>query len=263
LAPAADFQNSMEAMDATFTMTNVSPQSLEMNRLYWAQLEAWVRRLLHRYEEVVVVTGPAFLPVRVRGQWVHIHRTVGSFPRLVEVPTHFFKVLLVRGRKLGGSESSDKDLIAVAAFLMPNQPIDVKTPLETFSIRLRDLENIVGLRFFEEQLSPEHRKYLDSRAPDIQGLLQDLKLEKDDSQQLLPALPSPSPGASASDDDASMSDTESVSSSGSNSSSGRTMDLVEVEVVQRPRQKPKKFPFPSLRHLCDDVSCSFSYGRKQ
>lgn len=251
LAPAADFQNSRDAMDATFSMANISPQSLELNRLYWAQFEAWVRRLLYKYEEVVVVTGPAFLPIRVRGEWVHIHRTVGNFPKLVEVPTHFFKVILVHGRKAGGYDSRDGDLIAVAAFLMPNQPIDIKTPLETFAVRLRDLEIIVGLRFFEEQLSSEHRKYLDTRAPDLQSLLPELFLEKSDSNQLLPALPTPR--SYTSDDD--VSDTESVLMASS--------DVSNVEVIHKPRPKPKKFPFPSLRHLCDDVSCSLSYGRKQ
>jgi hypothetical protein len=40
-----------------------------------------------------VLTGPVYAPMCVNGDWVSINRTIGSFPKLVHVPTHFYKVV--------------------------------------------------------------------------------------------------------------------------------------------------------------------------
>ena len=43
---------------------------------------------------MIVITGPVYAPVYVNNEWVHINRTIGTFPKLVHVPTHFFKVVV-------------------------------------------------------------------------------------------------------------------------------------------------------------------------
>lgn len=45
-------------------------------------------------QEMIVITGPVYAPVYVNNEWVHINRTIGTFPKLVHVPTHFFKVVV-------------------------------------------------------------------------------------------------------------------------------------------------------------------------
>jgi endonuclease G len=73
---------------------------VELNRGFWAKLEAWIRHLLSGpVEEMVVITGPVFAPQLVSGSWVLSHRTIGTFPRLIAVPSHFFKVIVVAERR--------------------------------------------------------------------------------------------------------------------------------------------------------------------
>lgn len=43
---------------------------------------------------MIVITGPVYAPVYVNNEWVHINRTIGTFPKLVHVPTHFYKVVV-------------------------------------------------------------------------------------------------------------------------------------------------------------------------
>jgi len=116
MAPAADFEPGSPQRAASFSMANISPQHRELNRGWWAGLEAWTRQLLAGpFQELLVVTGPVFAPTALDGQWLQLHRTLGRFPRLVTVPSHFFKVVVaVRA----GSEE-----LAVAAFLVPNAAV--------------------------------------------------------------------------------------------------------------------------------------------
>jgi hypothetical protein len=85
-----------------------------LNQGFWSRFESWIRNFLLQtiFDEVVVITGPVFAPIFIDNKWVFVHRTVGTFPNLVQVPSHFFKVII--GRK-NGSPSS-----VVAAFLVPN-----------------------------------------------------------------------------------------------------------------------------------------------
>eukprot|EP00981_Chlorochromonas_danica_P001113 scaffold247_cov172-Ochromonas_danica.AAC.28 len=114
MVPAADFQEQSDCFSGTFTMANISPQAPLLNKGFWARFEAWIRSYLlkHVFEEVYVITGPVFAPTFVNNQWVYMQRTVGVFPRLVAVPSHFFKVVV--GRKANSKER------VVAAFLVPN-----------------------------------------------------------------------------------------------------------------------------------------------
>ena len=66
LAPAGDQHSGKAAMDDSFYLSNISPQvGAGFNRDYWARLEAFVRGLTtasNGVEDVLVVTGPLFLP---------------------------------------------------------------------------------------------------------------------------------------------------------------------------------------------------------
>lgn len=62
----------------------------------------------------------------------------GEIPRLVGVPTHFFKVIL--------AEPKGADLEpVVGAFVMPNAAIDPRTPLTLFSVPISALEEAAGM----------------------------------------------------------------------------------------------------------------------
>ena len=97
IIPAADFNSSQESLISTFTMANICPQNSSLNRGYWASFEAWIRNLYKTnddIEELYVITGPVYAPVLINANWVYMLKTIGTFPKLITVPTHFFKVIV-------------------------------------------------------------------------------------------------------------------------------------------------------------------------
>ena len=57
LAPAANYKFSQKATDETFVMTNMCPQTPELNRRNWLALEDYVRDLVEFHDTLVVLTG--------------------------------------------------------------------------------------------------------------------------------------------------------------------------------------------------------------
>ena len=166
LAPAANHKRSQEAMDDTFVLTNVSPQvGPGFNRDYWARFERFVQEVARVCDDVYVVTGPLFLPTphpnttdtKENGGkrlWVMQHPMLGTPPRLVAVPTHFYKVVLGEN---GAGTGND----VLGAFVMPNSSIDASTPLASFSVPISALEEVAGISFFPNYLNDRKRAALD------------------------------------------------------------------------------------------------------
>ena len=205
-APAADFKGHPEALAASFVLSNVAPQvGPGMNRDYWARFERFVKTLAtgaggggggersgsgDGEREVVVFTGPLYLPRRVkpgRGappnapRYEMRHPMLGDPPRLVAVPTHFYKVALVlekgkkkeEERKTGGDVNGDGSengggggenggggvggarARAIGAWVMPNAAIPPETPLTVFCVPLSALEDAAGGRFFQGVVDEE------------------------------------------------------------------------------------------------------------
>ena len=71
LKPAADSKSSSECMAASFLMTNVAPQTPQLNRGSWKQLEEATRDWAHELGEVYVVCGA----------WAGITRPAGQRQR--------------------------------------------------------------------------------------------------------------------------------------------------------------------------------------
>jgi endonuclease G len=91
LAPAADMKWSVTAMDESFFMSNMSPQTPAFNRGIWSRLESKVRDWAVQYGEIRVITGP----VLTEGPYA----TIGT--NKVTVPKHYYKVLYDPVRKEG------------------------------------------------------------------------------------------------------------------------------------------------------------------
>jgi endonuclease G len=68
------------------------------------------------------------------------YNVIGSAYPNIAVPTHFYKILLV---------TTEENDFALGAFVLPNQAINSKTPLENFQVNLRAIEKASGLVFFE------------------------------------------------------------------------------------------------------------------
>lgn len=65
---------------------------------------------------------------------------MGAYPKLVPVPTHFFKVIIGKNMKKIKSESNK---YVIGAFLVPNlETVRKEEPLSNFLIKLGELESI-------------------------------------------------------------------------------------------------------------------------
>ena len=130
MAPAADFKRSVEAMKATFILTNAVPQKHGVNAGIWSQLEAAVRSLASNHGSVWVFSGPAFAGGKPM-------KTIG--PHHVAVPTHTYKVILC------AHPNGEK---AMYAFLVPN--VDKpKGKIGDYTVSVHQIETLVARDFFD------------------------------------------------------------------------------------------------------------------
>jgi hypothetical protein len=77
-------------------------------------------------QEMIVITGPAYAPLYVNNEWMFVNRTIGAFPRLVHVPTHFYKLVVCIkksppvGAKTGTSAASSSSSGSVVVYSGPD-----------------------------------------------------------------------------------------------------------------------------------------------
>ena len=120
--------------------------------------------------------------------WEMRYPLLGDAPELVHVPTHFFKLVVVKDSKdskvraKGSKYSKKMQTTLVAAFVLPNAPIPPNALLTSFCVPLSKLEAAAGLSFFKQgalggtsrdAFDEQERLYFESRdAIDVsrQGL---------------------------------------------------------------------------------------------
>lgn len=195
LAPAMNHRDSQGATEATFSLANVSPQLERFNAGRWLQLELFTKSLTHLYEEVLVLTGPLFLPAaRGRGDGVLWraenegqlssaplgegpdegllevrHPVLGNPPDAVPIPTHFFKVVIgLRPRHNAPSSVPGPHCehdTAVAAFVLPHASVwPAGTELSQYVVSLPALEQVMGGRIMADALCPEAKAAVDAQG---------------------------------------------------------------------------------------------------
>ena len=120
LKPAADSKGSREEMRASFLMSNMAPQSPNLNRGIWKQLEERIRDWGLTYHEVHVTCGPSDL-------------TLGTLPSGVRVPAAFWKVVM----------RTHPDTTCLA-FRFPNAA-KVSGELKDYLVGVDDLEAELGM----------------------------------------------------------------------------------------------------------------------
>ncbi len=82
LAPSADFQFSQEANDLTFLMSNMAPQTDNLNQDAWRRLEDKVRKWACGEGKVTVITGPIFT------------EKMATLKSGLVIPPSFFKIVI-------------------------------------------------------------------------------------------------------------------------------------------------------------------------
>ncbi|MBU1109786.1 MAG: DNA/RNA non-specific endonuclease [Candidatus Riflebacteria bacterium] len=114
-----------EAQLETFMMSNIVPQTPELNRRVWQRLEKLEDEYANRYGTLWVIVGPVFDE--------HI-KTIGNN---IEVPDAFFKILI----------DEDENGIRTMAFLIP-QTVTGKEPIENFLTSINEIQKLTKLDFF-------------------------------------------------------------------------------------------------------------------
>jgi len=137
LAPAADMGYSIQTMEESFYMSNMSPQSPDFNRGVWKLLEEQVRSFAVAEGDIYVVTGPVLPKTKTL--------TIGA--NKVTVPRAYYKVIYDR-------TPPEKML----GFVLPNEGSN--RPLKDFAVTVDKVEEITGLDFFSE-LPPEKQAQLE------------------------------------------------------------------------------------------------------
>jgi endonuclease G len=139
MAAANDFTRSVEAMKATFVLTNAVPQTPGLNRGRWKQLEAAVHNHAAANGTVWIFSGPLY----AGGKPV---KTIGRDK--VAVPTHTYKVVLCV------HSDGAKEMFG---FVMPN----IKKPtgtIEGYTFGVKQVEKMTGLDFFSALPAAEQKR---------------------------------------------------------------------------------------------------------
>ncbi len=125
LCPAGDRKFSKEAHDATFLMSNVSPQEHQFNAGIWNRLEQKTRFWTTKYKGIYVITGGILKPNLP---------TIGT--EKVAVPDAFYKIIL---------DYTQPEIKAIA-FLIPH--LESNKALYSFVTSIDTIENLTNIDFF-------------------------------------------------------------------------------------------------------------------
>lgn len=126
LCPAADMDFSSTAMQESFLMSNISPQTPDFNRGIWKELEEKVRDWAMKEREIYIVTGPIFKDNK---------GIIGK--EEVTVPGYFYKIIY-----------DITDNSKVIAFVLPNEKSS--RPLTDFAVTVDKAEELTGYDFFSQ-----------------------------------------------------------------------------------------------------------------
>ena len=128
MVPAADRAYSIEAIEETFLMSNMTPQDYYFNAGIWRELEEQTRDWARSFGALIIVCGPIFPDRNVQ--------RIGE--NKVAIPDSFFKVIL---------DATNPEIKGIG-FIIPNQ-ISTR-PLADFARSIDQIEEKTGLDFFHE-----------------------------------------------------------------------------------------------------------------
>lgn len=142
MAPAGDMKWHVQAMRESFYMTNMCPQSPDLNRGAWEKLEEKCRVKAREDESLIIICGPIF---DESGPAARIGQTG------VAVPQRFFKVIL----------APKAERPYAIGFIMPNGYVE--GGMQEAAVSVDEVEAATGYDFFSA-LPDETEKLLESRC---------------------------------------------------------------------------------------------------
>ncbi|HEX8368916.1 MAG TPA: DNA/RNA non-specific endonuclease [Pyrinomonadaceae bacterium] len=128
ICPNADRNGSPDSMAATFLMTNMTPQTPDLNRGPWQKLEAYLRTLVTRGSDVYVVSG--------------VYGENGKIKKKVTIPTNNWKIAVAV--PAGSNVSAVNENTRVIAVDMPNVKGIKNADWQMYRTTVRDIEQKTG-----------------------------------------------------------------------------------------------------------------------
>lgn len=145
MVPSADRFGDEAANADTFLMTNIVPQSADLNQYVWEKLERYARGIVRRGSDVYTIAGVYGTKERIKGK--------------LTAPTNCWKVIVVLSHGSPLSVDENTRIIAVdipnengikniywQKFRVPIREIEQKTGLDLFSILPRELQDKIETR---------------------------------------------------------------------------------------------------------------------
>lgn len=127
LLPAEDMDHGEVEMVETFYCSNISPQTPQLNRGQWQQLEKQVRNWAIQHDTIWVVTGPILTD--------EITHFIGRTNK-VSVPKRFYKIILFR---------KNAHNYSAYAFLIPNTQIE---SYKNYNVSIDEIEEAAQIDFY-------------------------------------------------------------------------------------------------------------------
>jgi endonuclease G len=132
IVPNADRDGSSESMSSTFLMTNMTPQTPDLNRGPWAKLEGYLRTLVTRGSDIYVLAGA--------------YGESGKLKKKVTVPEYNWKIVVAV--PAGSDVSAINEKTRVIAVDMPNVKGIKNADWQTYRTTVREIEQKTGYNFF-------------------------------------------------------------------------------------------------------------------
>ena len=146
LAPKGSFKGSLYAYEAQY-MSNIVPQSRDLNQGPWRVLEEKIRRFVLHGHRVKILTGPLFAaPYADKKAYKKpLPPWPGAVGKIPQAPTGFWKLVLYK-KNSAGKNSQAK----ICAFLMPQDLHGLSRAAnpEKFIVRLKNLLQYIPLEGF-------------------------------------------------------------------------------------------------------------------
>lgn len=130
MVPAADRFGDERRTEETFLMTNIVPQTGDLNQYPWNKLESYARGIVRRGNDVYTIAGVYGEKERIKGK--------------VTVPTNCWKVIVV----LPGGADPISERTRIVAVDMPNIEGIEDVRWETYLTTVREIEERAGLDLF-------------------------------------------------------------------------------------------------------------------
>lgn len=147
LAPSADRTATREANSATFLMTNIAPQTGDLNRGVWERLESETRKIARQGNDLYIIAG-------VSGE-------TGRIKNKISIPASYWKVIVVLPDGID-EVSSVNENARIIAVEMPNTNGIKNDDWRKYRTTVRNIEQKTGLNLLSN-LPPNVQNVLETK----------------------------------------------------------------------------------------------------